>query len=157
MIKSKKLSKIRNLKHGFFNSEGGISKNIYKSLNCGPGSKDKPSNVRKNLELVRKKIKNSARNIFLLNQIHSNKFIYVDEKYQFKNLDTLVTNQKKFLTSMGILQRAEILSKDIAFSKKTDLFYRIRRLIDEKQMGELFKVLLIKTKNNKFQTGFQGD
>ena len=55
MIKSKKLSKIRNLKHGFFNSEGGISKNIYKSLNCGPGSKDKPSNVRKNLELVRKK------------------------------------------------------------------------------------------------------
>ncbi|MDC3030701.1 SAM-dependent methyltransferase [Candidatus Pelagibacter sp.] len=76
---------------------------------------------------------------------------------QYKNLDTLVTTQKKFLTSMGILQRAEIVSKDIAFSKKTDLFYRIRRLIDEKQMGELFKVMLIKTKNNKFQTGFQGD
>ncbi len=76
---------------------------------------------------------------------------------QFKNLDTLLTTQKKFLTSMGILQRAEIVSKDIAFSKKTDLFYRIRRLIDEKQMGELFKVMLIKTKNNKFQTGFQND
>ena len=73
---------------------------------------------------------------------------------QYKNLDTLLTTQKKFLTSMGILQRAEIVSKDIAFSKKTDLFYRIRRLIDEKQMGELFKVMLIKTKNNKFQTGF---
>ena len=55
---------------------------------------------------------------------------------------------------MGILQRAEIVSKDIAFSKKTDLFYRIRRLIDEKQMGELFKVMLIKSKNNKFRTGF---
>ena len=76
---------------------------------------------------------------------------------QYKNLDTLVTTQKKFLTTMGILQRAEIVSKDIAFSKKTELFYRIRRLIDEKQMGELFKVMLIKTKNNKFQTGFQGD
>ncbi|MDC3204158.1 SAM-dependent methyltransferase [Candidatus Pelagibacter sp.] len=76
---------------------------------------------------------------------------------QYKNLDTLVTTQKKFLTSMGILQRAEIVSKDITFSKKTDLFYRIRRLIDEKQMGELFKVMLIKTKNNKFQTGFQSD
>ena len=76
---------------------------------------------------------------------------------QYKNLDTLVTTQKKFLTSMGILQRAEIVSKDIAFSKKTDLFYRIRRLIDEKQMGELFKVMLIKTKNNKIQTGFQSD
>ena len=76
---------------------------------------------------------------------------------QYKNLDTLVTTQKKFLTSMGILQRAEIVSKDIPFSKKTDLFYRIRRLIDEKQMGELFKVMLIKNKNNKFQTGFQND
>ena len=58
---------------------------------------------------------------------------------------------------MGILQRAEIVSKDIAFSKKTDLFYRIRRLIDKKQMGELFKVMLIKNKNNKIQTGFQND
>ena len=76
---------------------------------------------------------------------------------QYKNLDTLVTTQKKFLTRMGILQRAEIVSKDLVFSKKTDLFYRIRRLIDEKQMGGLFKVMLIKTKNNKFQTGFQGD
>ena len=97
MIKSKKLSKIKKLKHGFFNSKGGISKNIYKSLNCGPGSKDKPSNVIKNLELVKKKIKNSARDIFLLNQIHSNKFIYVDEKYQFKSkpkVDAVITNQK---------------------------------------------------------------
>ncbi len=96
MIKSKKLSKIKNLKHGFFNSKGGISKNIYKSLNCGPGSKDKSSNVRKNLELVRKKIKHSAKDIFLLNQIHSNKYIYIDKKYQFKSkpkVDAVITNQ----------------------------------------------------------------
>ena len=97
MIKSKKLSKIKNLKHGFFNSKGGISINIYKSLNCGPGSKDKSSNVRKNLELVRKKIKRTAKDIFLLNQIHSNKFIYIDEEYQFKSkpkVDAVITNQK---------------------------------------------------------------
>ena len=47
---------------------------------------------------------------------------------------------------MGIVQRAEIISENIPFSKKSDLFYRIRRLIDEKQMGELFKVMLIKKK-----------
>ena len=76
---------------------------------------------------------------------------------QFHNLNSLVSNQKKFLTSMGILQRAEIISKNISFSKKTDLFYRIRRLIDEKQMGELFKVMLIKKKKNKFKTGFEID
>ena len=56
---------------------------------------------------------------------------------------------------MGIMQRAEIISKSMTFSKKTDLFYRIKRLIDKKQMGELFKVMLIKDKNNKFNTGFK--
>ena len=56
---------------------------------------------------------------------------------------------------MGILQRAEIISKNLAFSKKTDLFYRVRRLIDDKQMGELFKVMLIKNKKNNFTIGFQ--
>ena len=74
---------------------------------------------------------------------------------QFKGVNSIFTNQKKFLTSMGILQRAEIIGKNIAFSKKADLFYRVRRLIDEKQMGELFKVMLIKNKKNNFRTGFQ--
>ena len=74
---------------------------------------------------------------------------------QFKKVNTIFTNQKKFLTSMGILQRAEIISQNLAFSKKADLFYRVRRLIDEKQMGELFKVMLIKNKKNNFRIGFQ--
>ena len=73
---------------------------------------------------------------------------------QFKKINSIFTNQKKFLTTMGIIQRAEIISKDIVFSKKTDLFYRVRRLIDEKQMGELFKVMLIKKKRNNFKIGF---
>ena len=97
MIKSKKLTIIKNLKHGFFNRYGGKSKNIFKSLNCGPGSKDKTSNIKKNLEIVRKKISNKAKNIFLLDQIHSNKFIYIDEKYKNKKkpkADAIITNQK---------------------------------------------------------------
>ncbi len=73
---------------------------------------------------------------------------------QSQDLSTIITNQRNFLKNMGILQRAEIVSKNIPFSKKMDLFYRIRRLIDKKQMGELFKVMLIKNKKNKFNTGF---
>ena len=73
---------------------------------------------------------------------------------QFEEIDSLFTNQKKFLTAMGILERAEIISKNIVFSKKADLIYRVKRLLDEKQMGELFKVMLIKNKKNKFKTGF---
>jgi cyclopropane-fatty-acyl-phospholipid synthase len=34
------------------------------------------------------------------------------------------------------------------------LYYRVKRLIDEKQMGNLFKVMLIKKTKNKFNTGF---
>ena len=76
---------------------------------------------------------------------------------QFDDINFIITNQKKFLTSMGIIQRAEIISENIPFSKKSDLFYRIRRLIDEKQMGELFKVMLIKKHKNNFKTGFEID
>ena len=41
MFRSKKLSKFKNIRHGFFNRNGGASKGIYKSLNCGRGSNDK--------------------------------------------------------------------------------------------------------------------
>ena len=64
------------------------------------------------------------------------------------------TTQKKFLIKMGIQQRAEIISKNLPFSKKTDIYYRLNRLIDDKQMGNLFKVMLIKNKENKFKLGF---
>jgi YfiH family protein len=97
VIKSTKLSKIKDLKHGFFNSIGGHSKDIYKSLNCGPGSKDKKSNIKKNLQKVRKKISTKAKNICLVSQFHSNKFIYIDEKYKKKKkpkADAIITNQK---------------------------------------------------------------
>jgi polyphenol oxidase len=97
LIRSKKLTKIKNLKHGFFNRIGGKSKNIYKSLNCGPGSKDSSVNVKKNLQLVKKKISKSSKNIFLSHQVHSNKFIYINDSHKLKTkpkVDAIITNQK---------------------------------------------------------------
>ena len=55
---------------------------------------------------------------------------------------------------MGINQRAEVISKNQSFIKKADIYYRLKRLIGEKQMGNLFKVMLIKNKNNNFKLGF---
>ena len=40
LIKSKKLKKFKSVNHAFFNKVGGKSEGIYKSLNCGIGSKD---------------------------------------------------------------------------------------------------------------------
>ena len=115
MIKSKKLAKLDNLKHGFFNSVGGKSKNIYKSLNCGPGSKDLSSYVKKNLEIVKKKISKSAKNIFLLHQVHSNKFIFIDEKYKLKRkpkVDAIITNQRNLPIAVLTADCAPILLCD---------------------------------------------
>ena len=64
------------------------------------------------------------------------------------------TTQKKFLTKLGILNRAQILSKNIPFSKKADMYFRVKRLIGENQMGNLFKVLFVTNKKNKFKLGF---
>jgi len=67
---------------------------------------------------------------------------------------SLSTTQKTFLTKLGILDRAEILAKNMSFSKKADIYYRIKRLIDENQMGHLFKVMFITNHKNKFKLGF---
>ena len=69
-------------------------------------------------------------------------------------LDYNLNTQKNFLIKMGIKERAEILSRNKNFSKKADIFYRLNRLIDEKQMGTLFKVMFIKSKKIKFNLGF---
>ncbi|MDB9811069.1 peptidoglycan editing factor PgeF [Candidatus Pelagibacter sp.] len=105
MIKSKKLTKFKCIKHAFFNRLGGNSTGIYKSLNCGSGSLDKKKNVFKNLRLVEKKIKSNSRKIVLLNQVHSNKFFFIDKKIRhnsdkFKG-DALVTN--KLNLPIGVL------------------------------------------------------
>ena len=67
---------------------------------------------------------------------------------------SMFTTQKKFLTKLGIVERAEILAKNMPFSKKADIFYRIKRLIDKNQMGHLFKVMFITNSKNKFNLGF---
>ena len=60
MFKSKKLGKFKTIEHGFFNRKGGFSKGIYKSLNCGVGSKDKITDVKKNQYYFFKTVINSV-------------------------------------------------------------------------------------------------
>ena len=73
---------------------------------------------------------------------------------QINGLKSELTTQRNFLLKMGINHRAEIISKNQNFLKKADMFYRVKRLIDKKQMGNLFKVMLVKNKKNNFKLGF---
>ncbi len=65
-----------------------------------------------------------------------------------------ITNQNEFLRKIGILERANILSKKMTFKKKANMFYRLKRLMDYREMGSLFKVLFAQKKGRKFSLGF---
>ena len=99
MITSKKLSKQKKISHGFFNRNGGKSSGIYKSLNCGLGSNDKKNRIKRNLQIVKKKISKKSKDIFLLNQIHSNKLVFINKNFKFNKkkikADAIITNKKK--------------------------------------------------------------
>ena len=99
MIRSKKLSKQKEISHGFFNRMGGKSSGIYKSLNCGLGSKDKKNKIITNLKIVKKKISKKCEDIFLLHQTHSNKFVFIKKKFKINKkkikADAVITNKKK--------------------------------------------------------------
>ena len=99
MITSKKLLKQKKIRHGFFNRNGGKSNGIYKSLNCGIGSKDNKIKVKKNLKIVKDKISKKSKNIFLTHQVHSNKFIFINKDIRFYKkivkADAIITNQER--------------------------------------------------------------
>ena len=85
MFNSKKLSSFSEISHGFFNKNGGVSKGIYKSLNCVVGSKDKKINIKKNLKIVKRKVNKKSEEIFLVRQIHSDKFIFLSKNTKIRN------------------------------------------------------------------------
>ena len=71
------------------------------------------------------------------------------------NLDVKkITNQSEFLKKIGILERANILSKKMTFKEKADMFYRLKRLLNPKEMGNHFKVMFAQKKGGNFSLGF---
>ncbi len=116
MIKSKKLSRFKNIKHAFFNRLGGKSTGIFKSLNCGPGSSDNKKDIFKNLETVSNKINVKSKKIVLLNQVHSNKFYYIDKNSKIDNNkfkgDALITDKRNLPIAVLTADCAPILIHD---------------------------------------------
>tara|TARA_Y100000590_G_scaffold413885_1_gene510201 strand:+ start:3565 stop:4629 length:1065 start_codon:yes stop_codon:yes gene_type:complete len=78
------------------------------------------------------------------------------QKILYKNnLDVKkVAKQSEFLKKIGILERANILSKKMTFKEKANLFYRLKRLLNPKEMGDIFKVIFAQKKGRNFSLGF---
>ena len=103
MYYSTKLKKIKQIKHCFFSRKNGFSKGIYKSLNCGRGSKDNKNKINKNLNYVAKKMGVKKNKLILMHQTHSNKVVEI-KKYNFKNkikADAIITKMNNI--AIGVL------------------------------------------------------
>jgi len=89
--------------HGFFGRQGGVSKGIYASLNCGPGSKDLTEAVMENRRRASQALLPGAR-LVTLYQIHSAEIVSVEEPWDIPNnpkADAMVTNRSGI--ALGIL------------------------------------------------------
>ena len=108
------------------------------------------------LQSVRKHKKNNLlKNVYKADITHLINFNFLKKKIKDLKINSVnLTTQRDFLLKMGILERAEIVSKNMPFSKKSDIYFRIKKLIDENQMGKLFKVLFATNKRNNFNLGF---
>ena len=62
---------------------------------------------------------------------------FIKKKLKIKR----VVAQKFFLEKMGIIERADILSKKMNFKEQSNLYLRLKRLLSSKLMGNLFKVI----------------
>ena len=159
MFFSKKLIKQKNISHGFFNRKGGESKGIYKSLNCGLGSNDQRTRVSANLKIVKNKISKKSKNIFLLHQVHSNNFVFIDHNFKFNNkkikADALITNQKRLPIAVLTADCVPILLYD----EKKDIIAAIHAGWKGAFKGIIKKVInfmLIKGCKRKFITAAIG-
>ena len=101
-MENNKISFYKNFKFCFFSRNGGVSKDHqYRSLNCSKSSKDKRSFIKKNRLLVSDYFKSKKKKIFV-NQIHSNKVVFVNNSHtEIVNADGMITNRKDI--DLGIL------------------------------------------------------
>ena len=115
-------------KREMFNSLQSVKNHIYSDVLSNPGSKDITHHINFNL------LSNLIKKLDL----------------QFEG----ITNQGTFLKKMGIVERANILTKDTTFKYKSNVFYRLKRLIHPNEMGKIFKVMFFKKKGTRFNLGF---
>ena len=82
-------------------------------------------------------------------------FKLLNEYFIKKHLDvSKIVSQSFFLKRVGILDRAEIISRKMNFRQKADLYIRLKRLLHPKIMGNLFKVILACSNVKKKKLGF---
>ena len=88
------LSRLGTIAHGFFGRPGGVSRGVYASLNCGPGSGDERANVVENRRRVLAALADGSK-LVTLYQIHSARAVRVERPWDIgeaPQADAMATN-----------------------------------------------------------------
>ena len=110
------MKEFKKINHCFFSKKGGFSKGIYKSLNCGQGSKDKKKIIYKNLALISKRIKVNKKRLLLMHQTHSNKVIIVNNHNINSKVfysDAIITKLKRLALGVVTADCVPIIIYDV--------------------------------------------
>jgi YfiH family protein len=89
--------------HGFFTRQGGVSKDIYAGLNCGPGSNDNKKDIRENRRRAAAALGFAVDHLCTLYQVHSNTVLTVNKPWVTAPLDADAMVSKTPGLLLGIL------------------------------------------------------
>jgi YfiH family protein len=98
------LAALPGIRHGFFGRRGGVSRGIYASLNCGPGSRDDPEAVAANRARVAGELGVEAAGLVSAFQMHGPDVCVVDApwgRHDRPRLDGMVTRRPG--VALGVL------------------------------------------------------
>ena len=102
----------------------------------------KPKNINTLQSVIRHKKNKLLDNLGKADITSLVNFKLLNEYFRENNLKVKkIVTQKFFLEKMGIIQRADNISKNMNFNEQTNLYLRLKRLLDKKLMGDLFKVI----------------
>ncbi len=109
--------------------------------------------VMKNKKIKMKNLENHIGKADITYLVNFNllKEFFIKKNLKVKN----IVSQKFFLETMGIIERAKIIEKNMSNNQRRDVFITLKRLLDKNYMGELFKVIFAYNfKKNNF-LGFE--
>ena len=102
MIKAKNLEALRHIRHGFFTRQGGVSKGIYQSLNCGWNSGDDSYDVAANRDLIAAQLGVEPGHLITAHQTHSKDAVIIHKPPdEMITADGLITTQRHL--ALGVL------------------------------------------------------
>jgi len=109
------LDGLQSINHGFFGRGGGVSTDIYASLNTGRGSDDSAAHVEENRELVAQAVGTTGKRLLSNHQIHSTNVVIAEtpwDKNTQPKADGIVTNVAGLAISALSADCAPILFAD---------------------------------------------